>query len=406
MPRSLVYLPVERYKSRWTEYVSGPDGMFARCCKDAGVELLTFSGINTEPSIACPIGASGIDIDLYPLMGITDGVVLDTKARASWAFVQTMALLHMIQIGVITNDSVIYIEDFWHPGFEMIPYACHLAGIRPKVYAFCHAQSVDPNDFTHEMRYWMRAMERGWAGWLTGIFVADGKLKEMMIWPEDEPGGVSDSEGPITTNEDKIHVTGTVFNRSKLLDIEPGLNHTGYRIPAILFTSRLDAEKCPEFFLRLAEYHDSVHGNPDWRFWILSGREVPFEFKHLHAPKWNVTVFDNVQKKDYLNALARSAVMVNAAKQDFVGYCQLDALAYGCAPLCPDYLTFPALFDNNPEHLYKPGNVEDAYQKLKALVEKQVQQPVMKIGSVPELFTKYGSKYEKSVERMMEVMFA
>src|ERR1039458_4019997 len=126
----LTYLPVERYRSRWTEYASGKDGMFARCVADYG---------RVELDIIAP------DDDLHE---IKSGVVLDTDKRLKWCHYQIEEVVRRIQAGEITSDSVIYVEDFWQFGMEAIPYACHLQGIKPKVYAFCHAQSVDKNDFS------------------------------------------------------------------------------------------------------------------------------------------------------------------------------------------------------------------------------------------------------------------
>lgn len=374
MSKQLIYLPCEKYKSRWTEYVSGKDGMFADCIKDTGVDLLTIAEHNE-------------------VLTIKSGQVLDTIHRADWGFYQTTTILHMIDGGTINSDSVIYIEDFWHPGMEMIPYACTLKGIKPKVYAFCHAQSVDPNDFTVKMLPWIRSFEVGWAQWLTGIFVAAKELKDMMT-------------GQICTG-DKIHVTGTVMHRDTLLR----RFYKGYsagssgkmRKPGVLFTSRLDPEKCPDLFIKLA--HIAKVAGKGWEFAVLSGRPVSDSFKR-DAAAADVTVVDNISKEQYFECLSTNAVMFNCAKQDFVSYGLLDALAYGCLPLCPDYLTFPDVLGNDHSYLYQEGQMYDAYQRLVQLVEKAERSPVYYPGDpVPELYQKYGMKYEYSVARMIDVMF-
>lgn len=372
MARELIYLPVERYSTRWTEYVSGSFGMFV-----AGA-----SGARCRLTIVAPDNN---------LRQVKQGSVVDFYERAEFAFSQVMELLGMIYEGRINNDSVLYIEDFWLPGMEMIPYACHIKGIRPKVYAFCHAQSVDPNDFTRGMLPWIRAFEIGWAQWLTGIFVADQALKTMMV----------DSKMCAAA---KVHVCGTIFDRSVLVHhYYDGARLWGNRRkPTILFTSRLDKEKCPTFFYLLSER--ALRDKLPWQFLIVTGTSVPPAAERALTTE-NLKVMQQVSKHVYFKLLATSAVMLNAAKQDFIGYCQLDALAYGCWPLCPRYLTFPGLFQNDDNFLYEPDNVDDAMKKLTQLVPIRSNMLELMQGEVPGIYARFGSRFEGSVERMMNVMF-
>lgn len=370
--RRLIYLPVERYRNRWTEYVSGSFGMFATGASAARCQLTVVAPDNH-------------------LRNVNQGSVVDFVERASFGFMQVQELLNRIAEGQITNDSVIYIEDFWHPGMEMIPYACHIKGIQPKVYAFCHAQSVDPNDFTRGMLPWIRAFEIGWAQWLTGIFVADQALKTMIV----------DSKMCVAT---KVHVCGTIFDRSVLIEhYYGGAKFWGNRRkPTVLFTSRLDKEKCPQFFCSLAAR--ALEDKLPWQFLIVTGASVPPEVERALTTE-NLKVMQNVSKRVYFELLATCAVMVNAAKQDFIGYCQLDALAYGCWPLCPRYLTFPGLFQNDDNFLYTPDDVDDAMKKLAQLVPTRSNMLELMQGEVPSIYAQFGSRFEGSVERMMKVMF-
>lgn len=379
MARELIYLPVERYQSRWTEYVSGRFGMFAYGVRHHRPEV--------ELTVLAPDNL---------LREIADGVIVDYVARAKFSFTQIQMLLGWITSGQITDESVIYLEDFWTGGMEMLPYACALKGIRPKVYAFCHAQSVDPYDFTVKMLPWIRHFEVGWASWLTGIFVADETLKTMMV---------KDWTGRSMCPAEKIHVTGTVFARDILGTLVPSINAIPVeRLQTVLFTSRLDSEKCPDFFFVLARYAKERGCKAEFK--LISGRPVPLEYK-AGAKHLGIGVIEKATKGKYLDWLNHSAVMVNAAKQDFVGYNQLDALALGCAPLCPRYLSFPGLLQNDDKYLYEPGNVEDAYNKLVHLLEMQTGQYTVSLGSpVPEMYQRFGAKYEQSVSRMLEVMFA
>lgn len=377
MPK-LIYLPLERYSNRYTEYLSGNDGMFAYGVRNSNVGL----------DIIAP------DNELHR---VCDGVVVDYVRRCEFAFAQVTELVRRIQAGSITNDSVIYIEDFWHPGMEMIPYACTLKGIRPKVYAFCHAQSADPNDFTVQMLPWIRSFEIGWASWLTGIFVAAEELKVMLV------SGLE----PITPVTEKIHVCGTVFAREVLMrKYYEGRMSARPRDPTVLFTSRPDKEKRPDIFFALAK--KAFRAGDKWSFVALSGRSYPYKILE-QASEAGVSVISNVDKTTYLRYLAFSSVMFNCADQDFIGYCQLDALAYGCAPLCPAHLSFPDLFVwrgvKSSIHLYRPHDVNDAYEKLQVLMEGMRTTCQLQLGNVPEIYGAYGQRFESSVHNMLRVMF-
>jgi glycosyltransferase involved in cell wall biosynthesis len=364
----LIYLPVERYKNRWTEYVSGSFGMFADGVgSDGCVELCTVAPDNN-------------------VREITMGSVLDVTGRAKFAFWQIEKLLDMIQKGQITSESVIYIEDFWHPGFEMLPYACHIAGIRPRVYAFCHAQTADPNDFTYPMRSWMRPMERGWANWLTGIFVAADELREML------------AENCIAPVE-KVHTVGTVMRRKVLVDLG-WLKYVGdSRQKTVVFASRPDPEKNPEFFLEVA----STLRKSGIMFKYLSGKKLP-NFIIDQCKEAGVQVREDISKREYFEELSRASLAFNCALQDFIGYCQLDALAAGCPVLCPNYLTFPTLLKYDETYLYTPGSTTDACKHVQDIVTDTVNTPAGGV-AVPDVYTRFGSRYEHSVSRMLDVMF-
>lgn len=377
MSKKLFYLPCEKYKSRWTEYTSGEDGMFARQLREDGrpVELITVA-----PS--------------KETFEIKSGVVLDTFKRAEWCFEQVKYLILAIQTGMLGSDDTIYIEDFWLPGMETIPYACTLKGVRPKVYALLHAQSCDEADFTFQMLPWIRHFEVGWASWLSGIFVSHEILRSKVI--------AANICGP-----EKVHATGMIMTRKVLTDrFYPGLVLAkGEEVPrrdrTVVFTSRLDPEKRPDLFLKLAKIY--LRDCPWANFRVLSGRAISDEFKR-QAEEAGVLCLENIGKAQYYAELCTASVLANTAVQDFVSYALLDALAYGCQPLAPDWLTFPSVMGYESAYLYLNQNMEDAARKLNVLLARTA--PVYCKGDpVPELYQKFGQWYEGSVSRMLDVMF-
>jgi hypothetical protein len=360
----LIYLPCAQFKERWTEFVSGPNGIFERQVRALGVEIIPIRPFDQ-------------------VFTIKTGQVLDPIAMTKWAAAQVSAVIQMLIHGEITSDDVIYFEDFWTPCMEMIPYTCDLVGKHPRLYAFNHAQSVDPNDFTYKMRRWMRAFEQAWADCLLAIFCADESLIRMMDvgWPRCQA---------------VLYPTGTVFDHDIIKDVVHYHPHgKEKRQKRVVFSSRWDTEKRPEFFCSLAGLVYSERTDID--FIVCTGADVlrsddPKLLRLLITPDRpnNLRVCEGLSKAEYYSYLATSKVQFNCADQDFVSYTLLEAATFGCAPLYPNYLSFPRALENNPKHLYKKGNLEDAKTKLYALID-----------SPSEDYSWVYQKYESSVNRML-----
>lgn len=164
MRERLIYLPIESYESRSTEYMSCSDGVYETCFREAGIQFQSL-----RPWYGC--------------QQIKKGAVVDVNTRSLWGFSQISLLLDMITKGQVDpKKDVIFFEDFWTPGFEMLPYTQSLVyGYDVKahipVYSFCHAQSTDPYDFTAKMADWMRPMELGWAKYQAGIVCASKEMR-------------------------------------------------------------------------------------------------------------------------------------------------------------------------------------------------------------------------------------
>lgn len=373
--KTLIYLPLERYDSRYTEYQSGFGGVFHS---------------QVEASRRCNI------VILEPhndLMHINHGSVVDYVLRSHWSFWQMQKLLAMVADGTVTDDTVIYFEDFWTPGFEMLPYACHIAGVRPKVYATNYSQSFDEFDFTYPMRDWMRPIEQGWLRWLSGIFVAcdDHKDKICAALPSD--------------SYQKVHSVGLMMSREHLLHIYPGVdlsstnnNKVSLRDKSVIFASRYDDCKNPNFFVDLAAAFKRTYPEIGAHFYFI-GPDKP-KVQNIGQ----VSVFD-LQKKDYYRILSRASVSFNCASHDFVSYTLLEALIFGATPLYTDFRpSFVATLRNNPDYLYKHLNLLDACSKLYSILS-QPSAPVLCSTDPPtDLYLKYGKVYDDTTFRMLDVM--
>lgn len=381
MPKRLIYVPIEPYQARSTEYMSVKDGVYETCFKELSVPFIAVRPDPSQHTFSKQIGS---------------GLVLDAVQRASWGFCQTEILLNMLSNGQLNpEEDVIYIEDFWHPGFEMIPYAQSMIlgydqARHVPVYSFCHAQSTDPYDFTYPMRGWMRNMERGWAMYQCAITCACHQMLEQ--W---EQGGL-----PAT----KLRPCGLVFNAKAVLRIA-NMEHCTRadlqsRGKVVVFSSRWDTEKNPDFFMALV--HKVLSHRTDVRFIICTGHKKlksndPELLKSLQRLldlyQGQVFLIEGLSKQGYYRVLREAKVQFNCASQDFISYTLLDAVVNGCAPLYPRYLTFPDALNNSELNLYHSGDLDNAASKLFALLDTPL-----------EDYSWVWRKYETSAARMLQAM--
>lgn len=384
MPSRIIYLPIEPYQSRYTEYNSVKDGTYETEFKRLGI----------------PFEAIRPDDDLRI---IKQGQVLDVLGRTTWGFSQHEILVDMICEGEIDpQEDVIFYEDFWTPGFEQLMYACSSKfgpshRDHPKVYSFCHAQTLDRYDFTHKWAWWMRGLEKVWWDYQHRIFCA---AKEMITPAAD--AGFRIFDGQIY----KLNPVGHAFNKEAMLRVA-GHEHNeelplqSERLNRVVYASRFDSEKNPNFFLDLVE--EVSKERQDIEFIICTGQtRLLSNDKAIYDrltelimyQKVRLYIRDSLDKHGYYNVLRTSKVMFNCAFQDWISYTVLDAAINGCAPLYPHWLTFPDVLENDPRFLYENLNLKDAKKKLYVLVDSE---------EAPDLQFIY-KKYEDSVKRMCKLM--
>lgn len=372
------YIPLESYRERYTEFLSTENGLWETFLKEKKIKYQTI-----RPDWATPL----------PLR-IDHGNVLDTWRRSKWALAQTEKIIGMIEENQIQNNDVLFFEDFWHPGFETIPYVRALSKIKFKMYAFCHAQSVDKNDFTYPMRKWMRHFEKGIAASLSGIFVNCPELKQALI------GG--------RINQCPIYTHGHMYNSQMIASQVPRISWSQMNLlwasKRVVYSSRWDSEKNPEFFCRLAD--QVLKEREDVQFIICTG------FKELRSnqpslvklakamqdrhPK-HFLIYTNLSKGSYYAQLQSSYVQFNCASQNWTSYTLLEACTFGASPLYPNYLSFPRALLYSQEHLYKQGDLGDAKKKLYALFDKPIR-------SDWDYCRKVLKKHDVAIEKMCKTM--
>jgi glycosyltransferase involved in cell wall biosynthesis len=388
MGSKLFYCPLESYKERYTYQLSAPGtGWLERHWIEDGIPYVRVNSLWQEQAPD----------------SIGQGQVLDAVRRGKTACGQVRVLLDCLAQGAITSEDVIYFDDFWHPGLEAMPYAFHLTGVRPRMYAFLYAQSVDRFDFTYPMRHWMRHFERGIGEVLDGIFVATPTLKDLVV-----AGGIAPPE--------KVHVVGLIFDTEEVLSRMPRpyrdwRNYVeGARPPErknrVVFSSRWDQEKNPEVFCRIAQ--EVWDEDPDVEFVVCTSADrLRSNCPHLldlaramteRRPKF--TILSNLTKEEYYAVLCGSKVQLNTADQDWISFTLLEAVVAGCWPVYPNTRSFPETFQGSMKFLYPHRDPKAAAGRILAVLEDKC---LWELNSV-EARLWIANRFDSTWQRMLQVM--
>lgn len=332
-PYRFIYLPLEGYKERYTMQWSAPKtGWLERRWIEAGVDYH-----RVDPQLGEEPGT------------IRSGQVVDALARSKYTFAQITRLLELANEGKIDSDTVIYIDDFWTPGLEALPYMFQQIGISPRIYGFLHAQSVDEFDFTYPMRDWMRPIEQGYGKFLSGIFVCCHTLRDLVV-----EGGIAP--------RNKVHVTGHPFASDEVAERMPkrdeDFDFLSNKKNNIVFSSRWDDEKNPQFFLdvvdRLFSRRENVTATVCTSAPVLRSNN-PANLSALRAAidKWDgrLKLLEGCTKEEYYQVLLDSKIQINTADQDFVAITALEASVAGCWPVYPNFRSFPETFRRDKKML-------------------------------------------------------
>lgn len=349
---TLFYVPLEGYKERYTMQWSAPvTGWLERRWRQAKVPY-----VRIDP----PWATAG---NGRPQV-IKTGAVVDGVGRSTFCFHQIADLLQRAERGDIKSSDVILFDDFWTPGFEALPYAFHLLGVKPRMYAFLHAQSVDEFDFTHPMRGWMRYFERGIGTVLDGVLTSCPTLKDLIVY-----GGIAPAE--------KVHVTGHPFCSEEVMERMPKWYQTGSpqgdmrnksgRDNTVIWSSRWDKEKDPLFFLAVI---DNLLGQGvDATFKVCtsapalkSNRTGLLSALNSTRCKYpgKVLILEGLTKEAYYEELCKAKIQFNCALQDFVPITLQEASVAGCYPLYPYFRAMPETFRGELKYLYGHKDVSHA----------------------------------------------
>jgi hypothetical protein len=344
--RKLYYMGLESYEARYTLQLTEWN---RRVFERRGLDVVYVPGVTIDNT-----------------QSISVGQVLDAHGRSYFSMSQMMNLVQLMKNGAVTAEDVVYFEDMFQPGIESLPYIMDQipAEQRPRIFVRCLAQAIDPDDFVHVwgMAGWMSTYEKMVNHFVTGVLATNEEMVAHMR--------IAGWTAPI------YNISGLAFGKSEVLErIGGSANITpfGSRPRRVGFAARFDQEKQPGFFMDLIEMYGELTSEP-CEFAIYSGgslrsnnSEYVDRARRLEV-EGKLKIYDNITKNEYYTHLNNTRVLFNCALQDWVSNTVSEADTLGCNVLYPAYRSFPETFANDPNRLYIPWSIDDAYHKMQNLL--------------------------------------
>jgi hypothetical protein len=346
--RKLFYMGLESYEARYTLQLTEWN---RRVFDQRGLDVVYVPGSTIDDS-----------------QSISVGQVLDAHGRSYFSMSQMMNLVQLMRNGEVTSEDVVYFEDMFQPGIESLPYIMDQipADQRPRVFVRCLAQAIDPDDFVHVwgMAKWMSLYEQMVNEFVTGVLATNEEMVAHMR--------IAGWTAPI------YNISGLAFSKEEVLERIGGIENIrpwADRKRRVVFAARFDQEKQPGFFMDLIDMYAQLNSEP-CEFAVLSGgplRSNNPEFVERARQMQNegrLTIYENLKKNDYYTLLNDSRVLFNCALQDWVSNTVSEADTLGCNVLYPAYRSFPETFADDPQRLYVPWSIDDAYHKMQMLLSQ------------------------------------
>jgi hypothetical protein len=234
---------------------------------------------------------------------------------------------------------------------------------QPRIFVRCLAQSIDPDDFVHVwgMEKWMGHYEKLVNEFADGVLASNEEMVAHMK--------IAGWTAPI------YNISGLAFGKDEVLERIGGaanIRPFAARKRRVGFAARFDQEKQPGFFMDLAEMYQEH--NSDVTFAIFSGGPLRsndssyVDRARAMAAAGQLEIHENLTKNEYYALVNDSRVLFNCALQDWVSNTVSEADTLGCNVLYPAYRSFPETFADDPNRLYVPWSIDDAFTKLELLL--------------------------------------
>jgi hypothetical protein len=346
--RKLFYMGLESYEARYTLQLTEWN---TRVFERRGINYVIVPGNTIDNT-----------------QSISVGQVLDAHGRSYFSMSQMMNLVQMMRNGEVTSEDVIYFEDMFQPGIESLPYILDQvpANQRPRIFVRCLAQAIDPDDFVHVwgMAKWMALYEQMVNEFATGVLATNEEMVAHMR--------IAGWSAPI------YNISGLAFGKQEVLERIGGSQNIkpfDQRKMRVGFAARFDQEKQPDFFMDLIDMYYGQGHQKDIEFAVFQGGPLRSNnAKYIDRARQleregKLKIYENLKKNDYYALLNDTRVLFNCALQDWVSNTVSEADTLGSNVLYPAYRSFPETFADDPNRLYVPWSIDDAYHKLENLLK-------------------------------------
>jgi hypothetical protein len=174
------------------------------------------------------------------------------------------------------------------------------------------------------------------------------------------------------------NISGLAFGKDEVLERIGGVSNVkpfAERPRRVAFAARFDQEKQPGFFMDLIDMYAQLTTEP-CEFAIMSGGPLRSNNPEYVArarqmqQQGRLVIYENLSKNDYYALLNDTRVLFNCALQDWVSNTVSEADTVGCNVLYPAYRSFPETFADDPNRLYVPWSINDAYHKMQNLLRE------------------------------------
>ena len=243
---------------------------------------------------------------------LPEGCFLNAAFTSKFKANQLMMIADLYEQDLIRDDDRFFFSDIWFPGIESIAYMNYFHKKNAKITGVIHAGSFTDTDFVRDMERWAKNFEDivfdiSDTIYCASNFIRDDIIKKRMVDPN------------------KFVVSGLPVD---YLDLDK--YDVSNKSDTVIFNGRLCDEKQPWLFDKLEQRVCEVLGRNDIDF-------VKTQQKDLN-------------KDSYYKLLAQSKCVVSYALQENFGFGIAEAAYLGCAPVLPNKLVYPELYDS--EYLY------------------------------------------------------
>jgi len=258
---------------------------------------------------------------------IESGRFLDINKTNIYKSQQIIKMAEMFHNKKIKDDDLFLFMDAWHYGITALRYMSKLNNIDVKIFGYWHAGTYDCWDFISQagLNKWASFNEAGWFKALDGSFVATKFHKKLIL---DYFGNDIDRH--------KIHVVGFPMDWEK--EIAERVLVKKEKENIVVFPHRLDIEKQPEVFDKLAKEF------PNYKF-----------IKTLEVTK---------NKTDYYELLQKAKFVFSASLQETYGIGCVEGMFLDCIPLVPNRLSYNEIYN----YVFRYKSFDNAVIKLTHMI--------------------------------------